>query len=255
LIKRLRSWRNGFWFGVSRRVRWSRGMHRERPAGELRDLGPEEAERVSALRGRYQVRFEHTLSRRSSTINYEYLDILDRAWEHWGRDPPRGGLVCDVGCASFWYAAALHAFFRPERLIGVEIEGHRLFRDGRARIDYAAGYVADVPNAEFVVADYASFRQPADTITAWFPFLTSTAILAWRLPLSLLKPEPLFASIKHNLKADGLFIMVNHGSSEAQLASDRCSAAGLRPLGRWQHTGPLSLYRSAPPILSWWKHA
>jgi len=254
-IERLRSWRHGFWFGVSRRVRWSRGMHREKPAGELPNLSPEEIERVSALRSRYQIAFERTLGRRSSKINYEYLDILDRAWEHSGHRPPRGGLVCDVGCASFWYAAALQAFFRPQRLIGVEIEGHRLFWDGHARIDYAAGYVADVPNAEFVVADYATFRLPAETITAWFPFVTSAAILAWRLPLSLLQPESLFTSVKHNLKADGLFVMINHGTREAQRAADCCVAAGLKSLDCWQYSGALGSYRSAPPVLSWWRHA
>jgi len=254
LIERLRSWRHGFWFSISRRVRWSRGTYREKPAGELRNLDPEEAERVSTLRARYQVQFEQFLGLRSSKFNYEYLDILDRAWQHWGRSPPHGGVVCDVGCASFWYAAAMYAFFRPQRLIGVEIEGHRLFRDGHARIDYAAGYVAGVPNAEFAVADYAAFRQPSDTITAWFPFVTATAILGWRLPLSLLQPESLFSSIKHNLKPGGLFVMINHGPVEAALASDYCIAAGLRSLGRWQDCGAISRYRPAPPVLSWWQH-
>jgi hypothetical protein len=112
-----------------------------------------------------------------------------------------------------------------------------------------------VPNAEFVVADYTRFELPADTITAWFPFLTSTAILAWRLPLSLLRPQSLFGRIKHNLKRDGLFIMVNHGPSEADLAHARCDAAGLRQMGRWQDPGVLSSYRLAAPVLSWWQHA
>ncbi len=253
MIKRLRSWRHGFWFAVSRRIRWSRGLFEEKPAGELH-LDPENANRVDELRGRYGVRFERTLGRRSSESNYEYLDILDRAWERCGRDPPRGGLVCDVGCASFWYAAALHAFFRPERLIGVEIEGHRMFRNGRARIDYALGYVAGLPNAEFMVADYASFDQPADTITAWFPFVTSGAILAWRLPLSLLTPAALFGRVKHNLQADGLFVMVNHGPSEATIAAECCRAAGLKAAGQWSHSGSLSRYRAVSPVISLWRH-
>jgi hypothetical protein len=254
LLKRLRSWRHGFWFGVSRRIRWSRGIYREKPAGEL-DLEPEAARRVAALRSRYQVHFEQHLGRRSSTINYEYLDLLDRAWEQWGRSRPQGGSVCDVGCASFWYAAALHAFFRPQRLIGVEVEGHRLFRDGRARIDYAAGYVADLPNTQFVVADYAALKLPADIITAWFPFVTQHAILAWRLPLSLLKPDMLFSRIKHNLTNEGLFVMINHGREEAQLAAACCVAAGLVCDGQFVAAGALSRYRAVPPIVSWWRRA
>ena len=83
----------------------------------------------------------------TSVNNYEYLDILDDAWPEghaWSVTAPRAAqgmeLLCDVGCASFWYAAALEAFFRPERVVGVDVEGHRLFKDGRTRIDYAAGY-------------------------------------------------------------------------------------------------------------------
>jgi SAM-dependent methyltransferase len=253
-IKQLRSWRHAFWFGISRRIRWSRGLYREQPAGKL-DLKPEEAARVAALKSRYAVQFEQHLGQRSSRINYEYLDLLDCAWTYYGRDHPQGGVVCDVGSASFWYAAALQAFFHPQRLIGVEIEGHRLFRDGRARIDYAAGYVAYLPNTQFMVADYAALELPADIITAWFPFVTQNAILAWRLPLSLLKPAALFSSIKRNLKPRGLFVMVNHGPGEAEVAHECCIAAGLSLDAQFVHSGPLSGYRAVPPVVSCWRRA
>jgi len=46
-----------------------------------------------------------------------------------------------------------------------------------ARMDYARGYMARLPNARFVVGDYAEFREPADIITAWFRFLTPASIL------------------------------------------------------------------------------
>jgi len=36
--------------------------------------------------------------------------------------------------------------------------------------------------------------------------------------LSLLQPKRLFAQIHHNLRADGLFVMINHGLTEAALA-------------------------------------
>jgi hypothetical protein len=80
LRQQLRSWRHGFWFGISERVRWSRGIHRETPARELPALSREQIERIAALRARYQVRFEATLNGSTSLNNYEYLDILDRAW-------------------------------------------------------------------------------------------------------------------------------------------------------------------------------
>jgi SAM-dependent methyltransferase len=255
LLQRLRSWRHAFWFGVSERVRWSRGTYRETPVRDLPTLTQDQSDRITVLRTRYQVQFESTMTAATSANNYEYLDILDRAWSGSGWQPSQGGTLCDVGCASFWYAACLQAFFRPQRLVGIDVEGHRLFRDGRTRIDYAAGYLSGMPDAHFVVADYAKHLESADLITAWFPFLTPAAILAWRLPLSLLAPERLFASIRRNLKPQGVFVMINHGPQEAALAEQLCIAVGLRAVGRWAEAGILSAHRLRAPLLSCWRHA
>ena len=254
-LQRLRSLRHRFWYGVSERVRWSRGTHYETPAGELTTLTGEQSQRIAALRSRYQVQFELQLSAATSTQNYEYLDILDRAWAATSMVRPIGGVLCDVGCASFWYAAALQAFFRPAGMVGVEVEGHRLYRDGHTRIDYARGYLAHLARSEFVVADYRGFSHSADVITAWFPFLTPASILAWRLPLSLLTPATLFRRIRHNLRPGGLFMMVNHGLEEAALAEELCTAAGLLRSASWTQPGILSGYRARPPVLSCWRAA
>jgi len=253
LVQRLRSLRHRVSYGVSESVRWSRGTYRETPACELPGLPLEQAQRIAALQSRYQVRFESRLSADTSLRNYEYLGILEEAWSSAERPLDRPGTLCDVGCASFWYAAALDAFFHPGRLVGVEVEGYRLFKDSRARIDYAAGYVAQLQNARFVVADYLSYREPADLITAWFPFVTPAAILAWRLPLSLLRPARLFERVCANLNDGGTFLMVNHGPAEADLAARLCVAAGLAPAWEGAATGVLSRYREAAPIVSCWR--
>src|SRR5271165_2876905 len=187
-FERLRSLRHRFWYGVSERLRWSRGVFYEAPANALPAPGPRQAQRIAALQSRYQVKFENHLNAATSYNNYEYLDILDRAWSAAGLTLRAGGELCDVGCANFWYAEALQAFFRPQRMLGVEVEGYRLYRDGHTRIDYATGYLARVPNARFLIADYRGCELPADLITAWFPFVTAQSILAWRLPLVLLEP-------------------------------------------------------------------
>jgi SAM-dependent methyltransferase len=251
--QRLRSLRHGFWYRLSERIAWSRGAVRETPVREFTTRSREQGERIAALRDRYQVQFEQRMNAATSVNNYEYLDMLDRGWDAMGMRRPLGGMLCDVGCASFWYAATLQAFFRPDHLVGVEIEGHRLFRDGHTRIDYAAGYLAQLARAQFVVADYCAYGEPADIITCWFPFLTPTATLAWRLPLSLLAPEKLFRQIHHNLLPDGLFFMVNHGLQEAALAEAWCTAAGLRLTARWADPAPYSQQRMRPPVLTWWK--
>jgi SAM-dependent methyltransferase len=245
--------RHRFWYALSERVRWSRGAFRETPALQLPALAIEQSRRIAALKDRYQVRFESELASQTSLNNYEYLDILDHAWPTGAPARPQGmELLCDVGCASFWYAAALDAFFRPCALVGVDVEGYRLFKDGRTRSDYAAGYVGQRPNARFVVADYVSYTEPADLITAWFPFLTPRAILAWRLPLALLRPERLIRQIYRNLKPGGRFVMVNHGLEEAQLAHQLCVAAGFRLAHRQSTPSLLSQGRPLPPVVSWW---
>jgi hypothetical protein len=60
------SLRHRFWYGVSVRVRWSRGEFHETPALELAAVSPEQAQRIAALQRRYQVRFETGLNRASS---------------------------------------------------------------------------------------------------------------------------------------------------------------------------------------------
>lgn len=204
------------------------------------------------MQSHYQVRFERDLSAATSLNNYEYLDILDRAWSKSGWVRPSGGTVCDVGCASFWYASALQTFFRPCRLVGVEIEGHRLFRGGHTRIDHAAGYLAGHAHAEFVVADYRGVDLPAEVVTAWFPFISAPAVLAWRLPLSLLSPKALFERCYHNVKEGGLFVMVNHGFDEARAAADLCIAAGFNRIFGLEGQGVISSHRARPAVLSCW---
>ncbi len=252
-FQRLRSSRHRFWYGLSERLRWSRGISHETPANEITVPGPQQAQRIAALQIRYQVRFERHLNAATSYNNYEYLDILDSAWSTSGLTIPAGGQLCDVGSANFWYAEALQAFFRPKRIIGVEVEGYRLYRDGHSRVDYAAGYLSRLPNAQFLIADYCRIEQPADVITAWFPFVTAQSILAWRLPLVLLAPARFFERIRQNLRPQGLFVMVNHGPREASIADELCIAAGMSRVSAALRNGPLSGHRLEPARLSCWR--
>jgi hypothetical protein len=252
-FERLRSFRHRFWYGISERLRWSRGVFYESPANADCAPGPQQAQRIAALQSRYQVKFENHLSAPTAYNNYEYLEILDRAWSASGLALPAGGVLCDVGCANFWYAEALQAFFRPSAMVGVEVEGYRLYRDGHTRVDYAGGYLARVPNAKFLIADYRQCVLPADLITAWFPFVTARSILAWRLPLQLLDPARLFERVRANLRPDGLVVMVNHGPREAQLASELCIAAGLQCVNEAHAPGVLSGHRPQAAHLSCWR--
>ena len=252
-LQRLASLRHRFSYRLSERVRRRGGAHVETPAHTLPAMPGEQGERIAALRARYQVNFEAHLNVATSIRNYEYLDLLDRGFARAALAPPGARVLCDVGCANFWYARALYAFFKPSSLAGIELEGYRRYRDGHSRIDYAAGYIAELPCARFEVADYLRVDEPADVVTAWFPFVTATAILAWRLPLSLLRPQALFLKVAANLAAGGLFIMVNHGPEEARTAESLCIAAGMERVFGEAIGGALSAYRALPPVLSIWR--
>src|ERR1700690_151524 len=95
-FQRLRSSRHRFWYALSERLRWSRGIFHETPANEITAPGLQQAQRIAALQGRYQVKFERQMNAVTSYNNYEYLDILDSAWSASGLTIPAGGELCDV---------------------------------------------------------------------------------------------------------------------------------------------------------------
>lgn len=250
--QRLRSGYHAVRYRLSNGLRWSLGEHCELPADHLLDLTMEQRSRVAVLQRRYGMKFEAYLNADTALRNYDYLDLLDQAWTDWNLSRPSHGIVCDVGSANFWYARAIQAFFRPKQLIGVEVDGYRLYRNGHSRWDYARGYLRGLPNATFQVEDYVRVRQRADVITAWFPFITPGPLLAWRLPLSMYAPESLIRSIMANLHVNGVFVMVNHNQAEADIAAALCRAVGLDNAGSTRIKRSLRS-RLVSPVISCWR--
>lgn len=231
-VDRLRSVYFDVWFALSERLGRVRRPSPEEPCGELTGLAPAAARRIEELRRRYGVAFERRHAARSALLNYEYLDLLDAAFAAWGLEVPRGRQLHDVGCGGFAYAAALHAYFAPRRLVGYDVEGYRRLRGGVNRHERALGHLAGLSGAEFVVADYREVVRPADVLVAFFPFVTPAPVLGWRLPLRLLDPPGLFAAMRRNLVPGGRLVMVNHGVEEAVVAAREAEAAGLRAVAR-----------------------
>jgi hypothetical protein len=251
LSQRLRSGYHAIWYRLGEGLCWSRGVYHERPVGQLDHLSGCQHTRIAVLSRRFAVRFEQQAEHLTALKNYDYLGILEQAWSAWGRPRSVGGVVHDVGSSNFWYAPVLHAFFRPSELIGVEVEGHRIYYNGYSRWDYARGYVQDLPNTQFVIQDYTRFDEQADVVTAWYPFVTPAPVLAWRMPLSVLSPAAIFQRIAGNLKSNGLFVMVNQGVEEAAIAAMHCRQAGLELLTSCELRSTLRK-RRVPPVVSCW---
>ena len=147
---RLRSGYHRFWYEATQALRWSRGTHREAPIGTLLDLMPRQRDRIEELAENYQTRFELRYPPETTLLNYGYLDLLDRARQALNWTISHNQQICDVGSSNFAYAAALQTFFRPTHLVGTEVDGHRLYCNGRSRIDYAHGHIQDLPHTNYV---------------------------------------------------------------------------------------------------------
>lgn len=242
------------WYEASQALRWSRGTFQGRSTNTFTHLTDNQHQRVEELAATYSRRFEDTLPPQIAYLNYGYLDMLDRAKDALNWAPPIGDKICDLGSANFAYAAALHTFFQPTRLVGVEIEGYRLYGNGRSRSDYARCHIHDLPHTEYVVADYRNHHQSARLISAWFPFVTPQSLLAWQLPLSFFDPSTLLSRVANNLILGGTFLMINHNWEEAEVAHHLVEATGLVCQGKFVHTQPLRP-RPQPAVLTLWQQS
>jgi hypothetical protein len=251
--QRLRSSYHALWYRLGEGLKWSRGLYRETPVEHLTQFSGKRLARIVVLQRRFDIRFEQQYSAVTAIKNYDYLDILDQAWTFWGKPRPVGGLMHDVGSSNFWYARALHAFFAPDALTGVEMEGYRIYSNGYSRWDYAQGYVADLPRTSFKVIDYTHYADRAETIITWFPFVSATPVLAWRMPLCALSPHALFRRVADNLRPAGLFVMINQGREEASIAFDLCRRVDLVFEGSCE-VQPTVRPRRILPVVSWWRH-
>jgi hypothetical protein len=254
LTDRLRSGYHRIWYEATQALRWSRGLHRETPIGTLLNLTPVQHDRIEELGTIYGTRFELRYPPETTLLNYGYLDMLDRARQALKWTISENRQICDVGSANFAYAAALQAFFQPSQLTGTEVDGHRLYCNGRSRIDYAHGHIQDLAHTNYVVADYRQYSKSAEIITAWYPFVTPKPLLAWRLPLSLFDPSALFAQIANNLVIGGTFVMINHSLTEAAVARNIAETTGLVCRGQYVHDTPVRP-RTQPSVLTLWHHS
>ncbi len=241
------------WYQLGKRLAWSRGIYREQPAHQLHHLSGIHRERIASLQRRFRVRFEQHVKQTTALKQYDYLDILDQAWSAWKLPRLIGGSVQDIGSSNFWYAHALHAFFQPVEMVGIEVEGHRIYLDGYSRLDYAQGYIQHLSNTRFFIGDYTCYHDSADVVTAWYPFVTPGPVLSWRMPLSVLAPEALFSRVAQNLPPHGLFIMVNQSREEAAIGATWCEKAGLTRHGLCVLKA--TLRSRLPAVASYWMHS
>ncbi len=160
----------------------------------------------AALRARYRLeplaacstRFDY----RDNLYVLEALETVVGTHAFTPRSPDGALRVVDVGSKNFNYAFALERFFRRYgtagggvSLLGVEVDGHVVYRDLYARCDYADAYAKQTgnPRVGYRVADFCTtpFEEPSDITTLLFPFVTRQALVRWGLPVRFFEPERL----------------------------------------------------------------
>lgn len=221
-------------------------------AGILQDLNTYQAQRIPQLKSAYSVAFEDRLRHTLALTNYQYLDLLDRARHQFLWQPEPGTHLIDVGSKNFYYAPALHAFFQPQSLTGIEVEGYRLYQDGHSRFDYAMAYIRGLTNTQYRVMDFCDFNEVVDGITCFYPFLEPKALVRWRLPLKFFRPELLAQTMARVLRPKGFVFMVNRGEGEGVIAKELMANTELRLVGQFTCSDPLTDW-NGPPVVSLWK--
>jgi hypothetical protein len=220
-------------------LRWRRGAPelRDEPKDGLFASAPATAAALDELAAAYALA---PLRARSTVAhwlaNLALLRGLARLAAAAGEPLPTGDgggvRARDLGSGDFHYAFALQRWLartgvaapRPVDLLGVELDGHGVYRDGRARADHAVAHAAlaacDGATVRYEVADATRGRWPTvDVATAFFPFLSAYACLQWGLPVSRLQPRRFVQRAVAMVRPGGWLVVVNQTASErAQLA-------------------------------------
>jgi len=248
---RLRAWvgspLDALRFTLRSRVAFRRGPPRlaHEPKDALFDYLPDDevslAEaRERELRARYRL---EPLYAQSTRLDYrDNVALLDALEALVGSRPlvARGAgpaSVVDVGSKNFSYAFALERFFRRAigdarglAVLGVEVDGHVVYRDLRSRRDHAEAYAAQTgnPDVRYLVADFCELEAgPFDFATLLFPFMTRHALERWGLPARFFAPERLIERAAQ-LTPHGDLLVLSQTEEERDILVGIAGRVGLR---------------------------
>lgn len=243
---------NRFFFSLRRRLRWSRAGYVEHPVTRLTGLTSDQETLIKSLSRRYGISFEMRFNRENTLENYHILDLLHQSQMRFQWKMVQSPTLIDVGSKNFYYAPVLQTFFKPRSLIGVEIDGYKVYRDLHSRFDYAQTYIKNLPNAEYQVLDFCDFSGSADFITGFYPFVFIEPLLAWNLPKQSFKPDKIFTKVYETLNDAGYFLMVNHGRAEYEAARELVLLTGLSERGYFSLDDGV-FQRDVVPQVSLWQ--
>lgn len=244
---------NHFFFFLRSHFKLSKSGYTEIPARENFKTNEIQKRKITNLKKIFSVHFEEQFNQIHALENYNYLDLLFHAFEAAKISIPRNASVIDVGSKNFSYAAALHAFFHPENLTGIEIDAYKLYHDGHSRYDYARYFSNQLPNTFYLAEDFCRLNLNADIITCFYPFVFIEPLLAWTLPIKHFKPAEIFNRMAKCLNKHGLLVLVSQGDDEAEKAKDLTKKSGLTLVGIHREQELIGVVNDIPIISLWQK--
>lgn len=243
---------NGFFFALREFFKLGRRHYQEKPCFEELKTADVDLKRVRELSQTYAVLFEAQLNLANALENYHLLDLLDRVRQRYTWPLENGKTVVDVGAKNFYYAATLRHFFKPHKLTGIELDAYKLYHDFHTRWSYAQFYIQDFPETDFVPGDFLKYRERADVITLFLPFVLKYPLVKWTLPGRFFVPQKIFDHAFAVLNPGGRLLMTNQGDEEYVVARKHALASGFRLVGHFVHKHPLVL-RPIPTQVSLWE--
>lgn len=225
---------NALAFAVRRALSWTRGAAPARQNEAKNSLFAYAGDRASRLEEREEeLRKRYRLDPlfRSSTAhvyreNLYVLDLLDRHADDASiraLSSLRSVRALDVGSQDFRYAFALARFLGASRrevwLTGIELDGHKVYKDLHSRKDHAEAFAGQVDDArvDYQVKDFLAHREDGvDVVFFFFPFVLEYALVRWGLPRKFFGPERMFAHALESLRPGGTVIIMNHTDAERQ---------------------------------------
>lgn len=219
MFEKLRNVRNHIDFFIRSRMRFERSLP---PSFE-----------VSAAELRFQKEMQEFFTL------LQVGDQLKRVQNHW--------VVCDVGTKNFSIAPVLDEIFLKQNktvtIHGIEVDAYRRLSNFYTRADYARYFAKKARKAQFHPINFLDFSEVLDVIFLLNPFVSKEPLLAWGLPLPLLKPHEIFQHAQQLLKQKGGFMVLACPSQEElETASEFAKKAGF-------HLGNISVWEPSSKTL------
>ncbi len=134
-----------------------------------------------------------------------------------------GGMaeILEPGCQDFSRLPALRSFFRKQeisgRITGLELDPFPVLHDFHSRWDKAKYYLnLEKSEDRYFDADFFRWRESADLICCFYPFVSTHPALAWGIPAAFGNPVPWLEGFTRNLKSGGLLLVVHQGEWEEE---------------------------------------